>query len=293
MTFATRFAAKGEPYEGLAYRNSSGAHWTGKVKFIEKHLTDPLKWRKPAKVFVNSMSDLFHESIPDEWIDKIFAVMALATQHTFQVLTKRPERMRDYVLSSIGNEDASNRIRVAINEIPAKIGDRKGALELPLFNVHLGVSCEDQKTADERIPLLLETPASVRWISAEPLLGPVNLDDYLYTRFEMGGARHMYNHLSWCVVGGESGPGSRPFDIAWARSIIRQCKAAGVPVFMKQLGAFPTAMTRHDSLDSQWAIQPNGHLRMILKSKKGGEISEWPEDLKVREFPEANGAILL
>jgi len=164
MNFATRFAKEGEPYEGLAYRNSSGAHWTGKVEFIEKHLTDALRWRKPARVFVNSMSDLFHESIPDEWIDKIFAVMAYAPQHVFQVLTKRPERMLSYLSCREGR-------RVVIDGLGAIWTH---TVSWPLPNVHLGVSAEDQKTANERIPLLRETPAAVRWVSAEPLIGPID-----------------------------------------------------------------------------------------------------------------------
>src|SRR6185295_14646626 len=94
MQVAARFSDKGQAYEGLAYRNESGAHWTGKVRLIEEHLEDPLRWKRPRRIFVNSMSDLFHESIPDEWIDRVFSVMAMAPQHTFQILTKRPERMK-------------------------------------------------------------------------------------------------------------------------------------------------------------------------------------------------------
>ena len=228
-TFAARFTKQGQPYEDLAYRNESGAHWTGKVKLIEKHLNDPLKWRKPQRVFVNSMSDLFHESIPDEWIDKIFAVMAYGPQHAFQVLTKRPARMREYLSCREGR-------RVVIGGLGA-IWTHTASWPLP--NVWLGVSVEDQKTADERIPLLLETPAAVRWISAEPLLGPVefsNVTNRSDAVKRLG--KGSLDGIHWVVVGGESGHGARPMHPGWARSLRDQCQAAGVPFFFKQWGEY-------------------------------------------------------
>lgn len=142
----------------------------------------------------------------------------------------------------------------------------------PLPNVWLGVSVEDQATADERIPLLLRTPAAVRFVSYEPALGPVNLLRYMsvpLAEIDNPGAM-----LDWVIVGGESGPGARPFDIQWARNTVAQCKAAGVACFVKQVGSVP--MERGE----RWRYEPK------LKDRKGGDWEEWPEDLRVREFPE-------
>jgi protein gp37 len=277
MQVAARFSGEGLPYEGLAYRNSSGAHWTGKVRLIEEHLEDPLRWKRPRRIFVNSMSDLFHESIPTEWILRIFEVMAYAKHHVFQVLTKRPERMRHllyYPDDGKFHGDSAEHHRLLMTQ--------------PLSNVWLGVSCEDQKTADERIPLLLQTPAAARWISAEPLLSWIRFDDpppsldrpsyfYGYQNFRSADK----HDIDWVVVGGESGAKARPFNLAWAREIVRECRAAAVPVFVKQLGANPVWDR------DQWENLP-AREALGLTDKKGGNINEWPEDLRVREFPEAN-----
>lgn len=209
-------------------------------------LDEPLHWRKPRRVFVNSMSDLFHEDVPWEFIAHVFDVMEKAKQHTFQVLTKRPERMRDFV-TIIGSE-----------------AGRKSAPP----NVWLGVSVENQETADERIPLLLQTPA-VRFLSCEPLLEPINLGLLRYCHKD--GHETLGNPpIDWVIVGGESGPGARPMDLAWARSIVEQCRAANVPCFVKQLGSCPT--------DSHY-----GPFRP--RDRKGGDIEEFPADLRVREWP--------
>ena len=196
--YAMRMAARIERmqpdshYKGLTKQVNGNPVWTGKiVRAPDKIFKAPLKWRKPTRVFVNSMSDLFHEDVPDEWIDEIFRIMALTPQHTYQVLTKRPERMQKY----------SGRT---------------------LDNVWMGVSAEDQARADERIPLLLETPAAVRFISAEPLLGPLDLTPYLHG-------------LDQIITGGESGPGKRPVAMGWLRDIRDQCQAANVPLFVKQI----------------------------------------------------------
>jgi protein gp37 len=145
----------------------------------------------------------------------------------------------------------------------------------PLPNVWLGVSVEDQKTADERIPLLLKTPAAVRFVSYEPALGPVDFERWVDRTTDGSG-------IDWLIIGGESGPGARPCDIEWIRSAVRQCKAAGVAVFMKQLGAKPGKSIRapdsdHSGRDYWEPIK--------LKSRKGGDPTEWPADLRVREFP--------
>lgn len=231
---AVRFSGPGQPYEGLAVMKSDGPQWTGKVVCVEEALDAPLHWRKPCRVFVNSMSDLFHDAVPDEFIDKVFAVMALCPQHTFQVLTKRPERMRDYLLT-VQNDDKDMQRwanpACEISDSPCAAGVVEDN-DWPLPNVWMGVSVEDQRTADERIPLLLQTPAAVRWISAEPLLGPMQIRGYLGQIAAIYGTRK----LDWVVVGGESGPGARPMHPDWARSLRDQCQAAGVAFFFKQWG---------------------------------------------------------
>jgi protein gp37 len=209
------------------------------VQCHEDRLGQPLRWRKPRKVFVNSMSDLFHENVPDAFIDEVFAVMALAPQHTFQVLTKRAERMRDYMTTlskrSTGSEIEGMIPRLEMAAMPAVLGV-PGIYSLPpwpLRNAWLGVSVENQHFADERIPLLLETPAAVRFLSCEPLLSRLDLSAHL------GSAPHhddLRGLLNWVIVGGESGPSVRPTKPEWVQSVRDQCVEAGVPFFFKQWG---------------------------------------------------------
>jgi protein gp37 len=448
------------PYAGLTDRHG---RWNGRVSLVEEHLTDPLRWKKPRRIFVNSMSDLFHENVRDEWIDQIFAVMALASQHKFQVLTKRPERMRDYMASpetpkrvdyvrhvilagnlaslwtpertmaiadwpgyhitshgrvlsdrtkagridestrhemrpqygeqgharvmlqvegrierplihrlvvehfgkradnkqvrhldgnpknnaiwnlAVGDQSANwddskrhgthrrysklnpeqveqIRERCASGESAFSIAQDFGVSctqirnivhckqwqpeykpEWPLQSVWLGVSVENQATADERIPLLLETPAAIRFVSYEPALGPVDFSRWLteYDRVE----RRWIPGLDWTIVGGESGPKARPFDIEWARSTVRQCKAAGVSVFVKQMGA--NAFMVNETMETGMGHHPNcsggsecarlcpvpvpeqgfEQEPLRFKDRAGADPSEWPEDLRMQEFP--------
>lgn len=224
------------PYHGLI---AKGGQWNGQIKFVPEKLTEPLRWRKPSRIFVNSMSDLFHENVPDDVIDKIFAVMALADRHTFQVLTKRPERMRDYFAKPVMRAEMIGIEAEAIGGIDRHTEDLKQRWPLPLPNVWLGVSVEDQSTANERIPLLLQTPAAVRWISAEPLLGPVDL---MYSAFDGAWPVKAMGKLDWVVVGGESGRHARPMSPDWVRSLRDQCAEAGVAFFMKQWGEFHPAI---------------------------------------------------
>lgn len=258
MRMAHRSNRPGGAYEGLTRIGPHGPTWTGDVRFVPELLDYPLRLRKPHRIFVNSMSDLFHEKVSFEQISEVFAVMALAPQHTFQLLTKRLERAGEFFQSlSPGNHREVLKLARFVESrytIPANY-------EWPLKNVWLGVSVEDQKTADERIPLLLETPAAVRWISAEPLLGPINLDGFLdfeyphCSGFVNGHVDEGYctkcgghitdsihtnpgSKLDWVVVGGESGPGARPMHPDWVRSLRNQCAAAGVPFFFKQWGAY-------------------------------------------------------
>lgn len=233
---AARFSGPGQAYEGFAKRTPHGGTWTGKMALVENNLDQPLRWKKPRMIFVNSMSDLFHENLPDEAIDRVFAVMALAPQHTFQVLTKRADRMRAYLTARAGMGNAS--ICRAINMIPNHLGNRHGALEMPLPNVWLGVSVENQEAADLRIPDLRQTPAAKRFISGEPLLGPVRLNHLLHCN----GCPGCYTldcgdpGLDWVIVGGESGTNSRPMHPDWARSLRDQCASARIPFFFKQWG---------------------------------------------------------
>lgn len=218
------------------------------VAMHPERLCQPLRWGRPRRIFVNSMSDLFHDDVPDMFIDQVFAVMAMAKKHQFQVLTKRPKRMRHYLLAADREESigwAEHSIYEGFTRIP--IGAYRGPTHrrLPLPNVWLGVSVEDQVTADERIPLLLQTPAEVRWISAEPLLGPIDLmncehpnysirADYLSGQDSRSGDDQ--GTIDWVVVGGESGPKARPMSPKWARDLRDQCAAAGVPFLFKQWG---------------------------------------------------------
>jgi protein gp37 len=279
---AKRLSAMGmAKYQGLTVLQGSGRGvmrtvWTGKIAFDEAMLRRPLGWKRPRRIFVNSMSDLFHPGVTDEQIDRIFAVMALCPQHTFQVLTKRPERMLAY------SEPSNRRVKLRLVEME-EAGIINRALEeaaqarvsaWPLPNLWLGVSVEDQKAADARIPLLLQTPAAVRFLSCEPLLGPVDLTHYLHLDETNGGADFRgvngwgYDEwsggftgpttsndscyapepgLHWVIVGGESGPGARPMHPGWARILRDQCAAAGVPYFFKQHGEYRCSAIEPDA----------------------------------------------
>jgi len=442
------------------------------VQCHEDRLLAPLAWRKPVRVFVNSMSDLFHEDVPDAFIDKVFGVMALAPQHTFQILTKRPERMRDYLVGIYSPRGAERRLlaaeaiygdavqrgrRLRIGEVgrdgdrrrgsnlatkaaavvrtdrPVRTDESRG-LERPvsagqgdderrsevcgsasaglaplqrsdsaredrqsqgrrdgqqpavefgagdiegadrarlrgveaqesgssrgvehqdplsgqrresdsgaggprgtarcdseglqhqqgrslpdrvaafleahpvaagwfvgavLPNVWAGTSIENQHFADERIPLLLQTPAAVRFISAEPLLGPVDLTGdpdpcRTWLRSGLSAVRGVVTDkwlppLDQVIVGGESGPGARPCDLAWTRSIVAQCKAAGVACFVKQLGTRPVMQPAEVRRLGFGGLRIDDEGQVHLRDRKGCDMAEWSEDLRVREFPE-------
>ena len=260
----------------------------------EDRLDQPLRWKKPRMIFVNSMSDLFHEDVPDDFIDRVFAVMALAEKHTFQVLTKRPERMLRWFDPGFDNREHA--VGQAMREIAAaRGGDDAGLPEWPLPNVWLGVSVEDQATADDRIPLLLRAPAAVRWVSAEPILGRtdlehVQLDENTYYNALTGDSLMlsrtiipMENTLSWVVCGGESGNSARALDAHHLRSLIKQCQKSGTPVFVKQLG--------YRFMDFGNVVygagMPTTDNARRLTHRAGADMDEWPEDLRVREWPKA------
>jgi protein gp37 len=216
---ASRFSGPGKAYEGLA----ESGNWTGSVRFIEDRLKDPLRWRKPRRVFVCSMSDLFHDGAPDRQIARVFGIMQSAKQHTYIVLTKRPARMREWV-------------RWFREEWLLR-----GDWEREYGHVWLGVSAENQEAADERIPILLDTPAAVRWVSVEPMLEAMDVSPFLCREgphISPGGCDPFPTTmpaLDWVVCGDESGPGARLIDPNWARSLRDQCIAAGVPFFLKQI----------------------------------------------------------
>ena len=250
------------PYSGSAPDN---------LIFDDKVMQELIKVRSlrggtpsPKKVFLGSMTDIFGQWVPDAWLDHAFAYMAIASQHTFQILTKRPERMPEYfsdrnrarwicdrALDILRDEENPTQWRFKIH------GDRLN-IGIPLPNVWIGTSVENQTTADDRIPSLLNTPASVRFLSCEPLLESIDLRKYLHG-------------ISWVIVGGESGTDARPCHIDWIKSIVRQCKQSETAVFVKQLGSNPVNAA---------------HLKLKTSDRKGGNIDDFPPELQVREFPQ-------
>lgn len=272
----------------------------------------PLHWTKPRRIFVNSMSDLFHEDVPDEFIDKVFAVMALASQHTFQVLTKHPKRMLDWFARDDGHSAPITRCIAEIYvshqglatafPFDAERAIGVGMRGWPLPNVWLGVSVEDQATADERIPLLLQTPAAVRWVSAEPLLSGIDLGEWLgggecddcgsraplaYWPLSNGvrfcGCRSTAiketRGIDWVVAGGESGPKARPMHPDWVRLLRDQCQAAGVPFFFKQWGEYRYTLRENGPNGEPWAHK-NEWFRQRVGKKAAGRMIDgrtWEE----------------
>lgn len=252
---ARRMDGNGVGYDGTTRDTPHGLDWTGTVLLHEDRLEKPLRWTRPRRVFVDSMSDLFHPGVRTEFVDYVFAVMALAPQHTFQILTKRPGRMADYTRW----EHTPPRVTAAMFEMARRIGrpitpQSHPALyqdgyatvpvQWPLPNVWLGTSVENQEAADLRIPKLKGCLAAIRWLSCEPLLGPVHLTgqwhDWLagwYEVVELPSDVHVeLPAVDWVVAGGESGQGARPMHPDWVRQLRDDCEEAGVPFFFKQWG---------------------------------------------------------
>lgn len=269
-TVANRFSGSGMPYEGTI----TNGRWNGEIRLVPEVLDQPLRWKKPRRIFVNSMSDLFHENVSFVFIEKVFDVMEEANWHTFQVLTKRPKRMLEFMTWYLNrNSDES----VGYRHDPPK-------------NVWLGVSVENQKAADERIPLLLQTPAAVRFLSMEPLLGSVDLrkiqlgpngHGLTFQVDSLTGWANGYNENSgnpkimrndqfgkvdWVIVGGESGHKARPMHPDWVRSIRDQCVASRVPFLFKQWGEFEpyidekkfTHCGEESNKNMHWYVNPDG-----------------------------------
>ncbi len=250
-----------------------------RVTLHPEKLDDPLRWKKPARVFVNSMSDLFHKDVPFEFIDRVFAVMAEAHRHTFIVLTKRPERMLEYMS---GDRYSARRVFDLTSGLAGKFDCD---LYWPLPNVWLGVSAENQASADERIPLLLQTPAAVRFVSCEPMLGPINLSPWVDPRLNV---INRPQKLDWLICGGESGPGARPMNPDWARSLRDQCQAAGVSFYFKQWGEWwPTRQKTQSKFfypgkPRLWCWD-DGSLSLHIGKHKAGSLLDGQE---YKQFPE-------
>lgn len=302
---AARFSGKGLPYEGLIKITKKGPRWSGKSKFVVDHLSDPLEWRKPKRIFVDSMSDLFYEGFSNKQIAAVFGIMAAARQHTFQVLTKRPERMKAFFVWLQGVCRGNAPLwcwGLAEEQVPglrtsvwaSEFLDVAHTTPWPLPNVWLGVSVENQETADERIPLLIQTPAVVRFLSCEPLLGAVNLQgdepppamrSRAYLRGMLGDER-----VGWVIAGAESGPRSRPCDVAWLRILRDQCAATKTAFFLKQAKALLENNHNPFGMDSGAA-----HFAICGgdgSTKKGGGLFELPylDGIQHAEFPQANAS---
>ncbi|HVT36970.1 MAG TPA: DUF5131 family protein [Nevskiaceae bacterium] len=241
-SIAYRFSGPGLPYEGLARLVNGKPAFTGKVKFNADALNLPRTWKNPRFIFVNSMSDLFHRNVSDDIIDSAFNVMAETPRHTYQVLTKNPQRMIRWLARPFEQTGLTHRP--------------------PYSNVILGASIEDAKRARDRFPnlCLVGEDGWRTMVSMEPLLQAVEIPQ----RYLNLGPR------AWVIVGGESGPGARPFNVEWAEQIVAQCRSASVNVFVKQVGSR--------------ALRPTGE-RLPTSSRKGGDMAEWPEPIRVREMP--------
>ena len=290
----------------------------------EEVLMQPLHWRKGKLVFPCSMTDWMADFVPDEWRDKMLAVMALTQQHTYLSLTKRADRQQKY-MTALRREGPTHGYVALMYGRPARAFpsefkhlpfNNESRMPWPLPNLWLGVSAEDQQRADERIPQLLQTPAAIRWASLEPLLGPITLTKYLnaveftghlseqpkdgdidlrdnadFHHLANAAFRHIGGELlDWGVIGLESGGKARPGNIEWIRHLVMQFRAAGVPVFVKQLGAKPYIHKEQSvHIDkpglkfSMQSLEINSTFK--LNDPKGGDMSEWPEDLRVREYP--------
>lgn len=226
-------AFKRQEYRGLTKKLQDGSlNWTGHVNLIGDRLDQPLRWKKPRRIFVDSQSDLFHEKVPSRFVEAVFVRMMAAPQHTFQLLTKRPDRMQQW----FAKKADPIKMMWAAKDL---LGAQNLRTSWPIPNLWLGVSVENQTAADERIPLLLQTQAAVRFVSAEPLLGPVDLAEWLGDADCSAGADLGYRQwvgrgIDWVIVGSESGPHARPMDEQWVRDLRDQVVAAGAAFFYKQ-----------------------------------------------------------
>lgn len=302
MAMAGRIQAMqpGGHYEGTTQKVNGKTVWTGKVASASAAVWyQPLTRKKPTTYFVNSMGDLFHPNVPDAWIDRAFAVMSLAPQHTFQVLTKHPERMQNYLTRPADDENCGVQNDIGFRAVVDVMNEwaphwrqenvdgphRNRAIQAgtkwPLPNVWLGVSVENNEHR-HRITVLQQTPAAIRFISYEPALGPLDLvhigdsfkpEPNVTVRLQHGAFSHITNGtynlrpIDWVICGGESGKGARPMHPDWARSLRDQCGAAGVPFFFKQWGAWCEAREGQEDHHSKWrAMYLDGRLTSPAKA---------------------------
>lgn len=246
-----------------------------RVTLHPQRLDQPLRQRKPRRIFVCSMGDLFHEDVPEKFLYDVWDVMVLNRQHTFLVLTKRPARMKNFI-----ERVMANRMDYAytLGNTPEGTETRKWA-QKPVQNIWLGVTAENQQTADKRIPILLQIPAAVRFVSVEPMLGPVDLERWLpiewsevgETWIEAFPGKHCYDtRLHWVICGGETGPGARPMHPDWARSLRDQCQATGVPFFLKSWGehCYPSQMpdTTYYALLDRYDLDQDAGAHHVIES---------------------------
>jgi protein gp37 len=250
--------------KGLTIDTKAGPVWNGEVRLVETALLQPLRWQRSRIIFWNAHGDPFHPNVPDAWVNRQFAVMALTPQHKHLVLTKRADRMREYMLAPSRKGTIAAETMWLSDALAASARSHTARIKLdhfsdcfaghgPFKNIWLGVSVEDQTRAEERIPDLIETPAAGRFLSCEPLLGPLDLSEWLICPNALDGlpmdpstgAHECCSRCDWTgllgaidgiIVGGESGPGARPMHPGWARSLRNQCSAAGVDFHFKQWG---------------------------------------------------------
>lgn len=313
--------------EARDIRFAGGAHWgkgAARQRTAAANWRQPLKWNREAeghhysptrperemnafgwsphrpRVFCSSLSDIFDAEVPIEWFAEAMNVVRECRNMDWQLLTKRPENFKERVAGAINHLSQGEATDEAFAQIEWLQGWQSGN-RIPA-NIWMGTSVENQECGNLRVPALLMIPAKIRFLSCEPLIGPVDL-----TRVEFGPSGSV-NHtrqsvltptymgrfdakIHWVIIGGESGANARPFAVEWARSLVEQCRAAGVAAFVKQLGA----VVHTDGISAPGAAWPDGSSRTDiggkwlahLRDKKGGDVTEWPEDLRVREFPEA------
>jgi protein gp37 len=275
-------------YKDLVRISKSGeARWTGRFAFDAEKLSEPLRRKTPTLYFVNSMSDLFGEGLTNEQIAAVFGVMAMCSQHTFQILTKRIDRAQEWYRWA--HETDAGAVATCLSWAASHgVNTTNQSVPWPLPNVWLGVSAERQREYDERTVMLAEIPAAVRWVSVEPMLESIDLNATgALDGGSMDPATGQFDCLciGWVVLGGESGVGARPCAVEWIRGGVDQCHAWGVPVFVKQLGAH--YVDAENGIGGYLASPSPEYVGLTrrLKDKKGADPSEWPADLAVREWP--------
>lgn len=290
-----------EQHKGVTKAIRSGLDWNGEINLVPHRLFIPCRQQRPRRIFVNSLSDLWHKNVSPSFLAALYGVALSTPRHTYQILTKRPERMREWYrwMDSFHVDTHSDGFPGAVAHAFSEAlaidlqleAEGKGKAEFhsewcggdqetftwPPPNVHLGITVEDQEAAEERIPILLDTPASVRWLSVEPILERVDLRPWL-------------TELDWIVVGGESGTGARACDVDWIRDIVDQCQDIGTPVFVKQMGVLPydsnaELVKGSAAFNTRLGHLADGEACWPLLDNKGGELEDMPIEIRVREFP--------